>query len=123
MDSCWQNTPKEIVNYILKLACGRLIYRDNRYIEIGKLVSKNTDVNKYVTRRVSLNEHFDFTLRRDGWYLQVCFSTDLYENGLALRHGIYFDYYFDYDNYRICYWSERPSDNESVCTVISKIME
>ncbi len=122
MDSCWQNTPKEIVNYILKLACSRLIYRHNCYIEIGKI--KETEcINKYVIGRVSLNEHFDFTLRRDGWYLPIRFNTDLYENGVALRHGIYFDYYFDYDNYRICYWSERPSDNESVCTVISRVME
>jgi hypothetical protein len=122
MDSCWQNTPKEIVNYILKLACSRLIYRDNCYIEIGK-IKKTECINKYVIGRVSLNEHFDFTLRRDGWYLPIRFNTDLYENGVALRHGIYFDYYFDYDNYRICYWSERPSDNESVCTVISRVME
>ena len=122
MDSCWQNTPKEIVNYILKLACSRLIYRDNRYIEIGK-IKEIESINKYVIGRVSLNEHFDFTLENDGWYLPIRFNTDLYENGNVLRHGIYFDYYFDYDNYRICYWSERATDTNNVCTVMSKIME
>ena len=122
MDSCWKETPKEIVNYILKLACGRLVYRDNRYIKIGKLMCKNTYINKYVTDRVSLNQHFDFNLRRDGWYLPIRFNTDLYENGLALRHGIYFDYYFDYDHYRICYWSDRATDNDSLCTVVSTII-
>jgi len=123
MDSCWQNTPKEIVNYILKLACGRLIYRDNRYIEIGKLVCKNTQINKYVTDRFSLNQHFEHDLENGGWYLDIRFEGHLYENGVALRHGLCFDYNFNYNNlYEFCYWSDRESES-GPWTQIRTIME
>jgi len=121
MDSCWQNTPTEIVNYILKLACSKLIYRDGRYIEIGKVKETNC-INKYVTDRLSIIQYIDFTLRRDGWYLQIVFNKNIYENENVLRHGIYFDYYFDYDNYKICYWSERATDTDNLCTIMSTIM-
>ena len=123
MDSCWQKTPTEIVNYILRLACGRLIYRDNRYIEIGKLACKNTDVNKYVTDRLSLNQHFEYDGENVGWYLDISFHGNLYENGRALRHGLCFDYNFHYNNlYEICYWSHREPES-GPWTQIRTIME
>ena len=44
MDSCWKETPAHIVQYILKLACSRFVYRNNRYIEIKDIVIDNVDL-------------------------------------------------------------------------------
>jgi hypothetical protein len=110
MDICWKETPKEIVNYILRLACSRLVYRDNRYIEIGKINRKNVEcVNRYLIGRIAYNDHFEFSFPNDGgWYLDIRFDSNLYEDGYLLRHGLCFDYHFSYLNeYEICYWSDR----------------
>jgi hypothetical protein len=105
MDSCWQNTPKEIVNYILKLACGRLIYRDNRYIEIGKVVHKETEcINKYLRKKELLKSEFQFVgnINRS-WFLEFQFDGSiLYEKDIIKMHGISFDYLQD-NNFEICY--------------------
>ena len=105
MDSCWENTPKEIVDYILKLACGTLVYRDNRYIEIGKLINKETDcINKFLHKKNSLKSEIQWTgnINRS-WYLQFCFDGKLNE---LLDHGLSFDY-LENNNFEICYWFDR----------------
>ena len=113
MDSCWQNTPFEITNYILKLACGRLVYRDNRYIEIGKLINKfdctnKLDcINKFLHKKDSLKSDFQFVgnINRS-WFLEFQFDHILYEKDIIKGHGLSFDY-LEYNNFEICYWSYR----------------
>jgi hypothetical protein len=107
MDSCWQNTPFEIINYILKLACGRLIYRDNRYIEIGKLVNKFECINKYLDKKDSLKSEIQWTgnINRS-WFLEFQFNDFLYEKDIIKGHGLSFDY-LENNNFEICYWSCR----------------
>ena len=105
MDSCWENTPKEIVDYILKLACGTLVYRDNCYIEIRKLINKETDcINKFLHKKNSLKSEIQWTgnINRS-WYLQFCFDGKLNE---LLDHGLSFDY-LENNNFEICYWFDR----------------
>jgi len=112
MDSCWQNTPKEIVDYILKLACGRLIYRDNRYIEIGKIketgcINKFDCINKYLHKKDSLKSEFQFVgnINRS-WFLEFPFDNFLHEKYVVKGHGLSFDY-LENNNFEICYWSYR----------------
>ena len=108
MDSCWQNTPKEIVNYILKLACGRVIYRDNSYVEIGKI--KETEFNKFdcinnfLHKKDSLKSEFQFVgnINRS-WFLEFQFDDNLGKNEYVLNHGLSFDY-LENNNFEICYW-------------------
>jgi hypothetical protein len=108
MDSCWENTPKEIVDYILKLACGTLVYRDNRYIEIGKLINKETDcINKFLHKKNSLKSEFQWVgnINRS-WFLEFPFDNVLYEKDIIKGHGLSFDY-LENNNFEICYWSYR----------------
>ena len=109
MDSCWQDTPKEIVNYILKLACGRVIYRDNSYVEIGKIketeFNKFDCINKFLHKKDSLKSEFQFVgnINRS-WFLEFQFDHILYEKDKV--HGLSFDY-LENNNFEICYWSCR----------------
>jgi hypothetical protein len=112
MDSCWQNTPFEIINYILKLACGRLIYRDNRYIEIGKVketesINKFNCINKFLNKKESLKSQMEWTgnINRS-WFLEFQFDNFLYEKDIVKGHGLSFDYLKN-NNFEICYWSYR----------------
>ena len=119
MDSCWKNTPFEITNYILKLACGRVVYRDNRYIEIGKLINKfyctnkfdytnKFDcINKFLDKKNLIKADFQFVgnINRS-WFLEFEFDDFLYEKDIIKGHGLTFDY-LENNNFEICYWSYR----------------
>lgn len=110
MDSCWQNTPFEIINYILKLACGRVLYRDGKYIDIGTLDCKSIDcINEYLDQRLPLNQSMEINTQDSGWYLQFEFNKRLTDSdGDPVPHGLCFDYNFCFGNtYEICYWSFR----------------
>ena len=117
MDSCWQNTPKEIVNYILKLACSRLIYCDNRYIEIGKLNYKETGcINTFLDKKNSLKSEFQFidNINRS-WFLEFKFDGFLYEKNIIKGHGLSFDY-LENNNLEICYWKYRKTVSDPSLT-------
>jgi hypothetical protein len=109
MDSCWKNTPFEIINYILKLACGRVLYRDGKYIDIGTLNYNGTDcINEYLDKKNSLKSEFQFVgnINR-AWYLEFYFTKSLSdENHETLPHGLCFDYR-EYEPFEICYWANR----------------
>jgi hypothetical protein len=131
MDPCWQNTPKELTIYILKLACSRLVYRDGKYIDIGTLDYKLIDcksincINEYLDQRLELNQSMESNIEDDGWYLQFHFNKKLTDSdGDSVPHGLCFDYKYCYGNtYEICYWSFRiPEPGSGPWTQIRTIM-
>jgi hypothetical protein len=116
MNSCWKNTPEEIVNYILKLARGRLVYRENRYIEIGKIketecIKKFDCINKFLRKNYLLKSEIRFVgnINRS-WCLQFQFDFDFngnsYDKDFIKLHGLSFDY-LENNNFEICYFLYR----------------
>jgi len=92
MDSCWKETPAHIIQYILKLACSRLIYRDNRYIEIKDVVIDNVDLIHEVN--VDKYEHItDWSYHdTDKWWMEVMFKKMYYRDTFEINHGIIYEY-------------------------------
>ncbi len=120
MDPCWKNTPKEIVNYILRLACSRLVYRDNRYIEIGDVHSPNN----YIIRESLMNKRTIYDNITDsidgtGWYFEFSFYKRI--DGIY-PHGLHYNYNFEYeDTFIISYYIERTGQyhiSERECVII-----
>ena len=116
MNSCWKNTPEEIVNYILKLARGRLVYRENRYIEIGKIketecIKKFDCINKFLHKKNMLKCEIEFVgnINRS-WFLKFMFDFDFngtsYDKDFIKLHGLSFDY-LENNKFEICYFLYR----------------
>jgi hypothetical protein len=109
MDPCWQNTPKELTIYILKLACSRVVYRDGKYIDIGTINCKSINcIKEYLDKKNSLKSDFQFVgnINR-AWYLEFCFTKSLSDKTYkTLPHGLCFDYR-EHEPFEICYWANR----------------
>jgi len=110
MDPCWKSTPIEIVQHILKLACSRLIYRDNRFIEIKDVIVDNAYVlNKLNLRRLKIVKmaYDDIT---GAWYMEFRFRKTLNNN---INHGLSFSFNWDARNtFEICYYSGREDPTQ-----------
>lgn len=111
MDSCWKNTPPEIVQLILRFACTRLVYRDGKYIEIGKVKNDFDNVNNFIIRNLDIRQRINRNIYGQ-WYFQFSFSNVLtqYENDYIINHSHGLCYDFNYhtpDTFQIWYWSTR----------------
>jgi len=98
MNSCWQNTPTEIVNHILKLACSRLIYRDGKYLEIGQ-VPRDTKCLECIKRKIQVTDKMVLYGNR-GWDLSFHFPE--VTRGMNFIHV---DNHFE-----ITYWFTRETN-------------
>ena len=108
MDPIWKTTPKEIVNLILKLACSRVVYQNNRYIDINTLNIKNEGLETIINKKIINLSKLYFG--HDGsWYLEFDFNKFI-----KYRHGLCYSYNFDYPGiFEICYFIERePQEDE-----------
>ncbi len=114
MDSCWKNTPEEILQIILRFACSRLVYRDGCYIEIGKVKNDFDNVNNFTIRNLEIRQTISRNMYGQ-WYFQFRFNkvlTEQEEDGSIMEHfhGLCYDFNWENRNtFEICYWSSRTN--------------
>lgn len=110
MDSLWKNLPTEIIHKIIQLT-GKVVYRDNRYIDINKLKGDYAIIEHIYKKQLT----FDTSVSNDGsWYLEFRFDKFIYDPRTIRHHGLCFSYRYDYrDKFEVCYWNNRyPEPHE-----------
>ena len=107
MDPCWKDTPEHIIHKILHLACSKLIYRDNNYIEIKKVECKNVDLidqtNNSKIRDIEFCKDMHFFHRKFKKPIQKIIQGKIFN----CSHGL--SYNFNNNKYVITYYIDFPS--------------
>ncbi len=110
MDPCWKDTPEHIIHKILHLACSKLIYRNNRYIEINKVECKNEDlINEIIQSKL---ENIENSKKKLCFYFLFKKPIDKIIQGrnYICNHGL---------SYNFNYWGRDDSDVDNHTYVIT----
>lgn len=116
--SLWKNLPRDIIHKIIQLT-GKVVYRDNRYIDINKLKGDYAIIEHIYKKQLKFD--INFSIDGNAWYLDIKFDTpsNIFRTVYSIfaviigiirvpRHGLYYSFRYDDPRlFQICYYNHR----------------
>lgn len=105
MEQYWKELPTDVIHLILKYT-GKVVYRDNQYVDINKLKGKYNEISSVCTRHVENRKRLYFSEDLSNWYYE--FSFDRLIGNPRHYHGLSYSYYPSV--FEICYFCFRDPE-------------